>query len=250
MTARRVAVSRLGHPRAHLATGDPDSEVRLGRSLGPVWLLQGGSEWRRRVARRTDYVDAAVLGAVTTDPPLQVLLVGAGYDGRALRFGGGGARFFEVDHPVTQQDKRARLLAVGAPIDAATFVPIDLATGDLGAELAAAGHEPDRPSLFVVEGLLGYLPPDAGRALLTTLRSRAAPGSALVGTAVLPPLRETVGERLRHQVRLGLSRVAGERWLARFTDESLDHLLRSSGWTPTEVQRGPSGALFTVVPTV
>lgn len=39
---------------------------------------------------------------------------GGGYDGRALRFGGGATRWFEIDHSATQADKRKRLDLVGA----------------------------------------------------------------------------------------------------------------------------------------
>src|SRR3954451_5426825 len=38
-----------------------------------------------------------------------VIVPRAGYDCRALRFRTPGVRFFEVDHPATRHDKRARL---------------------------------------------------------------------------------------------------------------------------------------------
>lgn len=46
-------------------------------------------------------------------PVTQIVIVGTGYDGRALRFSQPGVRFFEVDQPVTQQDKRRRIEALG-----------------------------------------------------------------------------------------------------------------------------------------
>lgn len=47
--------------------------------------------------------------------------VAAGYDSRAWRLSRPGLKFFEVDHPATQADKRAR-----APAGGPTYVPVNL----------------------------------------------------------------------------------------------------------------------------
>jgi O-methyltransferase involved in polyketide biosynthesis len=52
----------------------------------------------------------------------QVVILGAGYDGRALRFRTPGVRFFEVDHPATQIDKLRRLAALGVSVAGISFV--------------------------------------------------------------------------------------------------------------------------------
>src|SRR4051794_26490410 len=64
---------------------------------------------------RTRVIDD-MLRAFVADGGRQVLLLGAGYDSRARRFGDElrGVTFFEVDHPATQEHKR-RVLAGGAP---------------------------------------------------------------------------------------------------------------------------------------
>ena len=126
------------------------------------------------MAERTRVVDAEVARAIGRGTT-QVVLLGAGYDGRALRFGGGAVRWFEVDLPATQADKRRRLDALGIRPAAVSYLPLDLATGDLDAALDAAGHDRAAPSLFVCEGLLAHLTLGAAASLCETA---ARPGTA------------------------------------------------------------------------
>ncbi len=64
------------------------------------------------MAERTRFVDNEVAGALGRGVD-QVVLVGAGYDGRPLRFAGETTTWFEVDRPATQADKQRRLAALG-----------------------------------------------------------------------------------------------------------------------------------------
>src|SRR4051812_36764245 len=60
------------------------------------------------IALRTAFLDAQV--RMWTSPPHgfdQIVLLGAGLDSRAARLGRKGLRFFEVDHPASQADKRS-----------------------------------------------------------------------------------------------------------------------------------------------
>jgi len=62
-------------------------------------------------------------------------------------------RFVELDHPATQSDKLARVRAAGATVDDIGFAAADFTVDDVGAALAGAGHAPERPTLFLCEGL-------------------------------------------------------------------------------------------------
>src|SRR5260370_26697945 len=63
---------------------------------------------REYLEARTRFFDRVVIGAI--DRGVRQIVVGAaGYDGRALRYARSGVRWFEVDHPATQRDKRDRL---------------------------------------------------------------------------------------------------------------------------------------------
>ena len=139
VTARFVARTRATLDRPEVSTGDAPAEHRLYESLGRTPLGRGSSRWRERMARRTAFFDRVTLAALDRGV-CQIVIVGAGYDGRPLRFATPGVTWFEVDHPATQSDKRVRLAAACASTDDIVFVPIDLTTGNLVRSLV----RPDR----------------------------------------------------------------------------------------------------------
>jgi methyltransferase (TIGR00027 family) len=77
------------------------------------------------VAARTAFFDEQLLRACATGNH-QVVIVGAGYDGRSLRFRQPNIAFFELDHPATQADKLARLNDPGVDASDVRFVPLDI----------------------------------------------------------------------------------------------------------------------------
>ena len=113
--------TRPSTPGADLA-----AERRLYRDVSGIFAVPVGRP--PGMAERTRVVDAEVARAIGRGTT-QVVLLGAGYDGRALRFGGGAVRWFEVDLPATQADKRRRLDALGIRPAAVSYLPLDLATG-------------------------------------------------------------------------------------------------------------------------
>lgn len=132
------------------------------------------------VALRTRFIDECVVRALN-DGMKQVVILGAGLDTRAARLSRSGVRFFEVDQPATQAEKRERLSSLsGYPLDSATFVPCDFETDDFLERLASAGHDPSRPSLLVWEGVVYYLAEQAARATLRRVAADLAPSSLLV----------------------------------------------------------------------
>lgn len=254
LTARHVARTRASLTRPEVPTGDAAAEDRLYRALGRVWLPRGGEAWHRRMERRTAFFDRQTLNAMAAGVP-QIVIVAAGYDGRALRFAKPGVRFFEVDHPSTQADKRARLADIGVSPAAATFVPVDLTVDDVVARLADAGHDRHRPSLFIVEGLLGYLPRTVTTGLLEKLRAIAADGSRLAVAFPILPEDLSAAEVLRRRLRGLVVSFVGEPWMTRFGPDEPDRLLMQTGWqVATEEDGRPAryagrvGVLVAAVP--
>jgi methyltransferase (TIGR00027 family) len=135
------------------------------------------------LAARTRFFDDQVLAAISAGTP-QVVILGAGYDDRALRFRTPGVRFFELDHPATQADKANRLKIMNAA-EPPALVAADFGRDDVQSVLAAAGHDAGQPSLFTCEGLLVYLDQPTCLRLLSALRARAAAGSALAASLVV-----------------------------------------------------------------
>src|SRR5262249_48573422 len=167
--ARFVARTRATLDRPEVPTGDAAAERRLYESLGRTPLGRASGRWHARRARRRWLFARGAPAAPARGVP-QLGLVGPGYDGRPLPFAPPGVTWFEVDHPATQSDKRARLAAVGASTDDIVFVPIDLTTGNVVESLETAGFDRGGVSLFLVEGLLGYLTRDTTERLLSGLR--------------------------------------------------------------------------------
>ena len=188
-TAQRVAAQRLTFARLP-GRGDPEADEALHRDVaaGIAWEP---TPMTRYLAARTAFFDRTVVDWKGT----QVVALGAGYDGRSLRYSG--ARWWELDHPSTQTDKLARMARLGISSDTA-FVGADFLVDDL--ELP--GHNAALPTLFLCEGLLAYLP-DPGR-LLTWAASVAAPGSVLAAEV---PVTPQVSSETREALRDSVSRV-------------------------------------------
>lgn len=127
---------------------------------------------------RVAYLDRLVALAVDRLSVRQVVILGAGYDTRAARLPRAGVRYFEVDHPATQQAKRARLAELdGYPIDAATYVTCDFEREDPIARLTANGFLTTEPALVIWEGVVPYLSEGAVRATASRLATGLDPRS-------------------------------------------------------------------------
>lgn len=132
------------------------------------------------IALRTLVLDAQVRSRIA-DGVRQVVLLGAGLDTRAARLAHDGVRFFEVDQPASQADKRARLSRLAAyPVEAATYVPCDFERNDFLERLAAGGFDATSAALFLWEGVTYYLAEAAVRATLRRLATGTAPRSVVV----------------------------------------------------------------------
>jgi methyltransferase (TIGR00027 family) len=132
------------------------------------------------MALRTRYLDDCVTRALDRGVR-QVVILGAGLDTRAARLGRDGVRFFEVDQPASQADKRERLSSFDAyPIESAEFVSCDFERDDFVALLETAGLDRGSPACFVWEGVVYYLLEAAARSTLERLASEFDPRSLLV----------------------------------------------------------------------
>ncbi len=173
-TSQAVALVRAGMARPSSPEGDAGAQESLCRGMRPTSAYR----LRPQILARARFFDDQVMAAISAGAR-QVVVCGAGYDDRALRFRTTGVRFFELDHPATQADKAKRLRGTGSGTAGLTLAAADFRSDDVAAVLSRCGHEPDRPSLFICEGLLVYLDLPTCERLLTGLRSQAAPGSTL-----------------------------------------------------------------------
>jgi hypothetical protein len=137
-------------------------------------------EW---IKQRTEFIDSTLdefLAANAGASP-QVVLIGSGYDTRALRYRGGEGAFFEVDLPSVLPVKESMAQryvqgagrggagatvgsqgrALGVDLNQATMAP-----PGVFAKLEGLGLDRGRPTLVVSEAVCFYLSPPAKRALL------------------------------------------------------------------------------------
>jgi methyltransferase (TIGR00027 family) len=126
---------------------------------------------------RTVAIDADLRNAAAP----QVVILGAGLDGRAWRMRElAQSLVFEVDHPDTQQEKLQRVASLTQEAREVRFVPVDFARGDLAQALETAGHDLQLPTAWLWEGVVMYLGRHEIETTLRIVEERSAPGSRLI----------------------------------------------------------------------
>jgi len=214
---------------AALLLGDEaETYLRYHREHGDHPLLAGTRAQATCRSRFTE--DQLALAAARGTA--QYVILGAGLDSFACRSElAGRLRVFEVDHPATQQRKRALLAAARlAEPPTLTWVPVDFETGELIAALTTAGLDPAAPAFVSWLGVTMYLTAEAIGATLASL-GRLAPGSELVTDYMLTAdLRDADGVAYADLVMPDSER-RGEPWLSFFTPEQMTGLLTSHGFT-------------------
>jgi len=137
------------------------------------------------MAVRTVAIDEAVRETANR----QVVILGAGLDGRAFRMNElRDAVVFEVDHPDTQREKVARAAALAPVAREVRYVPVDFTRDRLDEKLTAAGHDPTRPTTWIWEGVVMYLTKAEVEATLAIIARRSAARSRLVIAYATPGL--------------------------------------------------------------
>ena len=209
-------------------------DVTLRRLRAPLATMPGLSRWILYMQVRTRVIDDAIR-AFADGGGGQLVLLGAGYDCRALRMPElAGARVLEIDHPATQDHKRATLaqLAVRSPATYVSWNFEERPMEDLPDVLAEAGHDPARPTFTVWEGVTMYLSEPAIDASLRAIAAWSAPGSRLAMTyfARSRIARPSLVTRALRAVVSGL----GEPWQFGWEPEELPAYLAERGLELTD----------------
>ncbi|MEJ2717628.1 MAG: class I SAM-dependent methyltransferase [Deltaproteobacteria bacterium] len=229
-TAERAAVLRA------IAAMDPDENIRNPDTLAVKFVSE--AYWASRPYRRdfqtfralikkhnigsyyfvnarTKHIDDLLRQALTRGVK-QIVVLGAGYDSRAYRFTDvpKGVRFFEVDLPATQEEKKTRVKKILGSIPAqVVYVPIDFNTQTLEEALSNAGYDPKKKTFFIWEGVTMYLDRHGVESTLGFISRNAAPGSSVVFDYVLASVIDGTSEDAA--CKRGAKKVAGwgEPWL-------------------------------------
>jgi methyltransferase (TIGR00027 family) len=180
------------------------------------------------VALRTRVLDEAWHAAHALKTR-QLVLLGAGLDGRAFRLQDvRDSAVFEVDHPFTQRQKRERARALSFLAQRHVYVPVNFETDSLEEALKAAGQASDVPTFWIWEGVTPYLTHKAQEATLSAIARRSAPGSRLAMTYTEPTKPGTASATVRRTAKM--VRWFGEPFLGLLRQKEASALLGASGF--------------------
>jgi methyltransferase (TIGR00027 family) len=234
----RLAPGRFADPTAlALLRDDEVAAVEQARSDEAPKGWSARTNWQ--LQRLNSLVNVprtvAIDDAVRAGPRGQVVVLGAGLDGRAWRMDElAGAELYEVDHPDSQADKQDRVAALGEPVARRHLVPVDFRTDDLGRALSAAGHDATAPTTWIWEGVVAYLTPDEVEVSAAVMASRSAPGSRLVVNYQTPSGLATAGRTLARALMVVTAKrdpMAGEPRRSSWTPQAMSTLLTRHGFT-------------------
>jgi methyltransferase (TIGR00027 family) len=160
----------------------------------------GMQRMTENMAVRTKFFDEFFLGA-TKAGVRQAVILASGLDSRAYRLAWpAGTTVYEIDQPDVIEFKTRTLAGLGAePTARHRTVAMDLRY-DWPSALIEEGFDPNQPTAWSAEGLLGYLPPDAQDRLLDTITELSAPGSRVAVESVpniSPDAHEKAMERMQ-----------------------------------------------------
>jgi methyltransferase (TIGR00027 family) len=167
-----------------------DGEIKLD-DVDPEFNTRRAAEGMAVRTRFFDnlFTDAAAAGV------RQAVILAAGLDARAYRLPWpDGTVVFEVDQPEVIEFKSRTLAELGGkPTADRRAVGIDL-RGDWPKALLDNGFDARRPTAWIAEGLLIYLPPQAQDKLFDNITELSAPGSRLA-TEHVPDMKAFSDER-------------------------------------------------------
>lgn len=228
VAAARAAATRLPDPLIDDPYAEPlvravgvDFFTRMAAGdIGTDQAAMGVGRMTANMAARTRYFDeffAGAAGPATSDTAAagpttsdvraadagirQAVILAAGLDSRAFRLAWPPDMVaYEIDQPEVVAFKSDTMAELGVTATCVRrTVAMDL-RNDWATALRGAGFDPNKPTAWSAEGLLGYLPPDAQDRLLDTITGLSAPGSR-IAIDCAPPSDPAQEQRSRERMR-------------------------------------------------
>jgi methyltransferase (TIGR00027 family) len=197
------------------------------------------------VLARTKVMDSVFVEALDAHFP-QIVLLGAGFDTRALRYAdrNQGTNIFELDVPTTQQPKVDILRKKKIPLPPTlSFVPIDFNKEDILAVLSKAGYQAGQKTLFLWEGVTMYLSAQAVDNTLDFIHRSAAPGSRVAFDYIYASVLRRENRYYGEQGGYDMVSKAGEGWTFGLEEGEIGPFLAKRGfdlaahYTPLELEK-------------
>lgn len=145
-----------------------------------------------------------------------IFILGAGFDSRAIRFQNQlqQSRIFELDHPISQKNKIAKIQELKIPtLSNLSYIPIDFNQQNLAQAFQKLPIEQGEKSLFILEGLIMYLPPSTVDNIFSAIDAYAPTDSEIIFDYVYSDV--LAGESTSYgsvEVLEGLKNI-GEHWI-------------------------------------
>ncbi len=189
---------------------------------------------------RTRFFDDFLLDACRRLGVRQVVLAAAGLDTRAFRLNWPPqVCLYEMDLPEVLDAKEEVIEAAGARASCERrTVRVDLSQETWPEALLDAGYQPERPSVWLIEGLLFYLPRAAVHGLLEKVGALTVTGS-LLGLDVMN--RGLFFSPVAWPMRAALARRGAPGW---FGTNDPETLMARHGWEADATQPGEEGANY------
>ena len=247
-TAENNAMLRLHEsmrPKDERICNDPYAEFFLPDSVIAApdrneQIRQAFSNWETHfpgvsnaIVARTRFIDDCLEAAIV-DGIRQLVILGAGYDTRAMRFKAlkKSVTVFELDHPSTQNKKLERIEKhLKEDLSHVRYISIDFSKEDLAKKLFSCGYNETLKTLFIWEGVTYYIPAAAVDSTLYFIShhspSRSSvtfdyfPSTVVDGTTELAEARA---------LREGLSRI-GEEIVFGISPDRINEFLQIRGFS-------------------
>jgi len=183
------------------------------------------------VCARTQVIDAIYLKALEAGF-FQIVLLGAGFDTRALRFAESnqGTKVFELDAPTTQEPKLEiyckKRLSIPAEL---VFASIDFDREDVFDVLTRAGYQDGQKTLFIWEGVCMYLSPQSVDNTLSCICEHAARGSQIVFDYIYASVLRQENRYYGEQGIFETVAKTGEGWIFGLEESEVETFLAAPG---------------------
>jgi methyltransferase (TIGR00027 family) len=239
MTARWAAAVRAAESsRVDRLFNDPWAAALAGKE-GEEWLAGRPADSTLTMTLRTRYFDDFLLRVSGQDGISQIVLMAAGLDTRAFRLNWAkGTRLFELDQPdvLNYKDEILESLGVRATCDR-RVIQADLSE-PWNEALAANGLDSQKPSCWLLEGFLFYLPNETITQIIEQMTNLAAPGS-WVGFDINN--RDMLSSSYT-RAWVDMQAQMGAPWLGTLDDP--ESFLGARGWLTTLTQAGQPDANY------
>lgn len=174
---------------------------------------------------RARYCEDALKTAILTGTT-QYVILGAGMDTFAFRNPDiiDNLQVFEVDHPLTQEEKKKRVSRAGWDIPKnLCFVPMDFATDNLTEKLLNHGFKKDRKTFFSWLGVSYYLTKEQIENMLKAIGDFSAEGSSLLFDYASGDLFNSPIKRVQNMI--AMAAASGEPMKSSFSYHELEKTL-------------------------